>query len=269
MSDPVLEIRGLTARFDGSTALEDVSLEVREGELLAIVGPSGCGKSTLLNAVSGLLGSEAELRGDIVLADGFRLGYAFQKDALLPWFTALRNVEVGAEMRGLAREERRRVATDLLRMVHLEGGGHLYPGQLSGGMRQRVALARVLAYDPDLILLDEPFGALDAFTRMALQNELLAIWRRTRKTMILVTHDLPEALSLGTRLIVMRSRPGAVHLTLELDWPEDRSVEELRSTDEFLKKFSEVWEVLIAVGAAASGEAESTPAARDTVEIGT
>lgn len=254
MTSAILDIRDLTVRFGDRTVLDRVSFQVHRGELLAMVGPSGCGKSTLLNAISGLLSPNVSISGQIHLAEGVRLGYAFQKDALLPWYTALQNVEVGAEMRGVPKRERQRVARELLRLVHLEGFEHLYPSQLSGGMRHRAALARVLAYDPDLILLDEPFGALDAFTRMSLQEELLNIWRRTRKTMVLVTHDLAEALVLGTRVVVMSARPGRVHMVVEVDWPEQRSIERLRSSEAFLKKFRELWDVLIEVGAAAKAE---------------
>jgi NitT/TauT family transport system ATP-binding protein len=144
------------------------------------------------------------------------------------------------------------VAEELLALVHLSSAGDQYPGQLSGGMRQRVSLARALAYDPDLILLDEPFVALDAFTRMNLQDQLLDIWRKTRKTMIIVTHDPDEALALGTRLIVLDRNPGRVHDELAVDWPDDRTVETLRQSDEFLAKSKELWDVLLAVGASAT-----------------
>jgi NitT/TauT family transport system ATP-binding protein len=252
VTDALVHVDGLSIAFGGRQVIDGVSLEVARGELLAIVGPSGCGKSTLLNAISSLLPPEASVQGKIDLAPGARLGYVFQRDALLPWYTALRNVEIGAELRGLAAAERRAVAEELLALVHLSSAGDQYPGQLSGGMRQRVSLARALAYDPDLILLDEPFVALDAFTRMNLQDQLLDIWRKTRKTMIIVTHDPDEALALGTRLIVLDRNPGRVHDELAVDWPDDRTVETLRQSDEFLAKSKELWDVLLAVGASAT-----------------
>jgi NitT/TauT family transport system ATP-binding protein len=249
-----LTVRGLTVRFGDHTVVEDLSLEVEEGEFVALVGPSGCGKSTTLNAISGLLrpGDGTVVDGEVVVPDDVRLAYAFQKDALLPWSTARRNVEVGAELAGVPRGERPRIATELLEQVGLTGFEGRYPHQLSGGMRQRVALARVLAYDPDLILMDEPFGALDAFIRMNLQNQLLDVWSRTRTTMVLVTHDLTEALILGTRVVVLSPSPGRVHEVVDnSEWPEDRRSEEVRSSTEFLEKYKRLWETMIALGAAA------------------
>jgi NitT/TauT family transport system ATP-binding protein len=252
VTDALVHVDDLSISFQDRQVIDGISLDVARGELLAIVGPSGCGKSTLLNAISSLLPPEATVEGRIALAAGARLGYVFQRDALLPWYTALRNVEIGAELRGLGSAERRAVAEELLALVHLSSAGDQYPGQLSGGMRQRVSLARALAYDPDLILLDEPFVALDAFTRMNLQDQLLDIWRKTRKTMIIVTHDPDEALALGTRLIVLDRNPGRVHAELAVEWPDDRTVETLRQSDEFLAKSKELWDVLLTVGASAT-----------------
>jgi NitT/TauT family transport system ATP-binding protein len=252
-----LTVRDLTVRFGEQTVVEDLSLDVRPGEFVAMVGPSGCGKSTTLNAISGLLepGGDVAVTGDVEIPDGVRLAYAFQRDALLPWSTARRNVEVGAELAGVPKGERPRIATELLAQVGLEGFEGRYPAQLSGGMRQRVALARVLAYEPDLILMDEPFGALDAFIRMNLQNQLLDVWARTRKTMVLVTHDLAEALILGTRVVVLSPGPGRVHEVVDnSEWPEDRRSEELRSRPEFLEKYRTLWDTMMALGAAAQGE---------------
>jgi NitT/TauT family transport system ATP-binding protein len=249
-----LTVDGLTVRFGEHTVVEELSLEVEAGEFVALVGPSGCGKSTSLNAISGLLraGGDVTVEGEVVVPGDVRLAYAFQKDALLPWSTARRNVEVGAELAGVARGERPRMATELLAQVGLEGFEDSYPHQLSGGMRQRVALARVLAYEPDLILMDEPFGALDAFIRMNLQNQLLDVWRRTRKAMVLVTHDLTEALILGTRVVVLSPSPGRVHEVVDnSEWPEDRRSEEVRSSTEFLDKYKRLWETMISLGAAA------------------
>jgi NitT/TauT family transport system ATP-binding protein len=248
--DAAVSIEQLSVRFGDVVALQDISLAVQPGEFVAIVGPSGCGKTTLLNAISGLLPPEAAITGKIRLRAGTRLGYVFQKDALLPWFSALRNVEVGAELRGVARAERRRLALELLQAMGLEGFAGHYPHQLSGGMRHRVALARALAYDPDVVLLDEPFGALDAFTRLALEEQVLGIWRRTGKTMLLVTHDLAEALSLGKRIVVLTPRPGRIHAIVNVSWPEDLSLGELRTSEQFFARLRELWDLLLSLGAA-------------------
>jgi NitT/TauT family transport system ATP-binding protein len=256
-----LRVRGLTVRFGHQTVVEDLSLEVEPGAFVALVGPSGCGKSTTLNAVSGLLaaGPDVAVEGDVEVPDGVRLAYAFQKDALLPWSTARRNVAVGAELAGVPKAERGAIADELLGQVGLAGFEDRYPHQLSGGMRQRVALARVLAYEPDLILMDEPFGALDAFIRMNLQNQLLDVWRRTRKTMVLVTHDLTEALILGTRVIVLSPSPGRVHEVVDnTEWPEDRRSEEVRSSSAFLEKYKTLWETMVGLGAAGRTGEERT-----------
>ena len=258
--EPVLAIRDLTVRFGDHTVVERLSLDVHRGEFLALVGPSGCGKSTTLNAISGLLasGDAATIDGAVEIPHGVRLAYAFQRDALLPWFTARRNVEVGAELSGVAKVERGRLALELLEQVGLEGFEDRYPHQLSGGMRQRVALARVLAYGPDLILMDEPFGALDAFIRMNLQNQLLDVWARTRKTMVLVTHDLAEALILGTRVVVLSPSPGRIHEVVDnSEWAEDRRSERLRSAPEFLEKYRTLWDTMMALGAAGEREEEA------------
>jgi NitT/TauT family transport system ATP-binding protein len=244
-------VRRLGVSFGEQRAIEDLSLEVAPGELVVLVGPSGCGKSTLLNAISGLLvpGDGITLTGEVEVAGDVRLAYAFQQDALLPWSTARRNVEVGAELAGVPRRQRAEVAAKLLDQVGLGGFGDRYPHQLSGGMRQRVALARVLAYDPDVILLDEPFGALDAFTRMKLQNQLLDVWRTTRKTMVLVTHDLAEALILGTRLIMLGPAPGRIlDIVDNSEWPDERRSEDLRSSSQFLEKYRGLWEAMMATG---------------------
>jgi NitT/TauT family transport system ATP-binding protein len=252
VTETLVRVDDLSISFGDRQVIDGISLEVARGELLSMVGPSGCGKSTILNAISSLLPPEARVTGKIELAPGARMGYVFQRDALLPWFTARRNVEIGAELRGLPAKEQARVADELLALVHLAAAGDYYPAQMSGGMRQRVSLARALAYDPDLILLDEPFVALDAFTRMNLQDQLLEIWRQTKKTMIVVTHDPDEALALGTRLIVLDRNPGRIHDELALPWPDDRTVEGLRQSDDFLARSKELWDVLLSVGASAS-----------------
>lgn len=251
-----LTLRDLTVAFGDNLVVDCLSLDITKGEFITMVGPSGCGKSTTLNAISGLLPTNAETRvqGDVELRDDVRLAYAFQKDALLPWATARRNVEVGAELAGVPRQARAEKARALLHHVGLFDVEDRYPHQLSGGMRQRVALARALAYEPDLFLLDEPFGALDAFTRMDLQNKLLELWGETGMTMILVTHDLTEALVLGTKVIVLDAHPGRIHDVVDnTEWSYPRKAEEMRSSSEFLEKYRKLFDTLVQLSAGARG----------------
>jgi NitT/TauT family transport system ATP-binding protein len=210
-------------------ALRDVSLSVAEGEFCTIIGPSGCGKSTLLAMIGGL----AMPDHGRVLVDGApvngpdprRVATVFQDPGLFPWRTALENVEFGLEIRGMARSERRRIASDLLGPLGLRPFAEKYPRELSGGMRQRVAIARALALDTKIVLMDEPFGALDEQTRVLMGEWLLEIWRRTRKTVIFVTHSLQEAVSLSTRVAVMTARPGRIKMVLDLAMEYPRAIE--------------------------------------------
>ena len=226
-------------------ALKGVTLSIMAGEIVVMVGPSGCGKTTFLNSICGLLPENAELSGLLTVASGVRLGYMPQKDALLPWRTVLGNVEVGPEMRGVGKAERRERAEGLIELVGLSKFRNSYPHELSGGMRQRVSLARTLAYGPDVILMDEPFAALDAFNRTALQEELLRINDKTRLTVLLITHDLSEAIVLGDRVAVMTNSPGRVLDIYPVEFPEPRSATHLRGTDEFLHLFQKLWQVLM------------------------
>jgi NitT/TauT family transport system ATP-binding protein len=210
-------------------ALSDVSLGVSEGEFCTIIGPSGCGKSTLLAMVGGLAAPDA---GRILVEgaavdgpDPTRVATVFQDPGLFPWRTALENVEFGLELRGTPRAERRRVASDLLGPLGLRPFAARYPRELSGGMRQRVAIARALALDTRIVLMDEPFGALDEQTRALMGEWLLEIWRRTRKTVIFVTHSLQEAVALSTRVAVMTARPGRVKMVLDLPMDHPRAIE--------------------------------------------
>jgi sulfonate transport system ATP-binding protein len=205
------------------TALEDVSLDIAPGEVIAVVGASGCGKSTLLRIVAGLeLDHEGsvEVGGAPVRGPGLDRGVVFQEHRLLPWLTVERNVAFGVS--GLPAGERRRTVADHVALVGLRGFEHAYPHQLSGGMAQRVAIARALAPRPAVLLLDEPFGALDAFTRIQMQEELRRIWEVERTTLVLVTHDIDEALFLGDRVVVLGSRPGTVRKIVEVDLPRPR-----------------------------------------------
>ena len=210
-------------------ALHDVSLAVGAGEFCTLIGPSGCGKSTLLGMLGGLVAADSGR----VLVDGRpvtgpdprRVATVFQDAGLFPWRTALENVEFGLELQGVPRERRRTIATDLLGPLGLRDFAAKYPRELSGGMRQRVAIGRALAIDTPIILMDEPFGALDEQTRLLMGEWLLDIWRRTRKTVVFVTHSLHEALALSTRVVVMTARPGRVKSVLDLPLPYPRPMD--------------------------------------------
>jgi NitT/TauT family transport system ATP-binding protein len=223
-------------------ALEDVSLEVRTREFLALLGPSGCGKSTLLYLIGGFLPIETGkivLEGQPIPGPGPDRGIVFQHFALFPWKTVRANVLYGLERMGLAREERERRAQSFIDLVGLTGFEQSYPSQLSGGMKQRTAIARTLAVDPKILLMDEPFGALDAQTRHLMQTELLDIWRRTPKTVIFVTHDVQEAVYLADRVAVMTARPGRIKTIVDIDL--DKADAGLQKSKPFIDKVDEVW----------------------------
>jgi sulfonate transport system ATP-binding protein len=247
-----ISVDRLAVRFRaGLEVLRDVSFEVASGELVALVGPSGCGKSTVLNALAALLSpEEAAVTGRIAI-DGVEvrqgaarstpLGYVFQRDHLFPWRTVLQNVEAGLEIQGLGRAERREKAHGLLALVGLDGFEHYYPHQISGGMRQRASLVRTLAYDPPVILMDEPFAALDAHTRLLLQAELIRIWAAHRKTIVFVTHDIAEAVTLGERVLLFSRRPGTVTRVYHVPFPHPRDPFELHGTPEFAELQAGIW----------------------------
>ena len=202
------------------TALSDISFRVNEGEFLCIVGPSGCGKSTLLRMIAGLdrpSAGEIRFRGDIVTAPHPKISMVFQTFALLPWRTVLGNVEFGLEVQRCPKEERTAISLELLEMVGLKGSENLYPRQLSGGMKQRVGIARALAIDPEVVLMDEAFSAIDEFTAEALRAEVAEIHSETQKTFLLVTHNLPEAIELADRILVLSARPGKVKSIVPID----------------------------------------------------
>ena len=232
---------------DRFTALEDITLDVRPGEFLALVGPSGCGKSTLLDLLGGLT---APTSGRILL-DGRPIegpardrGIVFQQYALFPWRTAAQNVEFGLDIAGLKAKQRREIARHYLDLVGLTAFADRYPHELSGGMKQRVAIARSLAYDPEVLLMDEPFAALDAQTRETLQGELLRIWRATGKTIIFITHGIDEAVVLGQRVAVMTSRPGRIKHVVEIPEALRNETEDVRSLPEFGPVRHGVWSLL-------------------------
>ncbi len=243
-----VEVRGLSVRYASSrgtvTALEDVSLSVAAGEFCCIVGPSGCGKSTLLRVLAGLIPhTHGEVR---IRSDGQQrplTAMVFQDYALLPWRTVLDNVAFGPENRGVPREQRYRLAREILSKVGLAGFEHAYPHQLSGGMKQRVGIARALANDPEVLLMDEPLAALDAQTRNLMQEELLRIWAEFGKTVVYVTHAIDEAVLLGDRVVVMTARPGRVKAVVPVDLDRPRTLEQ-KGSARFAQLYNEVWQLL-------------------------
>ncbi|SDR24254.1 ABC transporter ATP-binding protein [Thermostaphylospora chromogena] len=246
-------VRGRDEPF---TALDGVDLDVREGEFLTLVGPSGCGKSTLLDLIAGLAppsAGEILIDGAPVTGPGLDRGVVFQQYALFPWRTALANVAFGLEAKpSVTKAERTERARHYLELVGLRGFEDRYPHELSGGMRQRVAIARSLAYDPDVLLMDEPFAALDAQTRESLQEELLRIWERTGKTIVFITHGIDEAVYLGRRVAVMTSRPGRIKEVVEVDF----AVREggLRADPRFGEYRHHIWALLREEVAAAQAD---------------
>jgi NitT/TauT family transport system ATP-binding protein len=215
-------------------ALEGVSLQVGTGEFLCIVGPSGCGKSTLLRVLGGLArptSGEVYLGGELLTVPRRQIGFVFQKANLMPWRTVLRNVTLPLEIKGLKAEEAGQQARELLKLVGLEGFEDAYPHELSGGMEQRVAIARALVHDPAILFLDEPFGSLDALTRERMNLELLRIWRARRKTVVMVTHSIQEAIFLADRILVMSSRPGRIEATVAVPLSRPRLLEMLYSVE--------------------------------------
>jgi NitT/TauT family transport system ATP-binding protein len=220
---PAVRIDGVSKRYPtGVLALDDVDLTVAAGEFVCLVGASGCGKSTLLNLIAGV---DSPTSGSVSTPGG-RPTLLFQEAALLPWLTASENIELALRLRGVKKAaERRDRASELLELVHLRGMGARRPHELSGGMRQRVALARALAQEPDILLMDEPFGALDAMTRDLLHDELERIWSETRKTIVFVTHNVREAARLGDRIVLLTSRPGRVAVEFPVDIARPRRIE--------------------------------------------
>ncbi len=229
---PKIAVRGVSKRFgdeaDGFLALRDIGLEVREGEFLSIVGESGCGKTTLLRIIAGLIApsvGEVSIDGHTVAKPRRDVGFVFQRSVLLEWRTVLENVLLPAEIHGQDRAAYVGEARDRLKLVGLEGFERRYPRQLSGGMQQRVALARALLLKPAILLMDEPFGALDAITREQLNLELLTIWEGRRITVVFITHDIPEAVFLSDRVVLMSRGPGAVRQVFPVALPRPRALE--------------------------------------------
>lgn len=224
-------------------ALNGVSLDIMENEFICVVGPSGCGKSTLLNIIAGL--SEATsgtiyCDGKEVTGTGTERGVVFQQYALFPWMTVKKNVEFGLKLQGKSREEASEIAMKYLKMVDLQDFANHYPKELSGGMKQRVAIARAYAVNPSVLLMDEPFGALDAQTRTQLQSELLETWQKERKTCFFITHDVDEAIILAQKVIIMSARPGRIKEIVDIDIPYPRN-QETKMTKEFLDLKNHIW----------------------------
>jgi NitT/TauT family transport system ATP-binding protein len=227
----MIEIESVSKRFDVDAgeviALSDTTGRIAEGEFVCLLGPSGCGKSTLLNIVAGLIpasGGTIRINGKAVTGPGPDRAFVFQDYALFPWMTVAENVEFGLEARGVMPEQRREVSRELLQVVGLTQFGDKYPHHLSGGMKQRVSIARALAVDPQVLLMDEPFGALDAQTRFVMQEELLRIWRTYKKTVLFVTHSIDEALFLADRILVMTARPGRVKAEIKVEQERPRDL---------------------------------------------
>ena len=247
-SAPVaISVEAVSKAFGAVQALVDVDVRVRAGEFVAVIGPSGCGKTTLLKIVAGLLRPD---RGRVRVGDrevtgpGRESSVVFQDFALLPWATVQGNVEFGLLLRGIEPGPRAERARRAIAKVGLEGFEEAYPAQLSGGMQQRVGLARALAVNPRVLLLDEPFASIDEQTRRLFQDDLLRVWSEERKTVVLVTHSMEEAIYLSDRVIVLSPRPGRVHQTLEVPLPRPREETDVRATAEFARLVDGLWKIL-------------------------
>lgn len=243
-----LEISNLKAEYyaknQRTVALENVDLKVEDGEFVSVIGPSGCGKSTLLKVVSGLLkptAGTARIDGQPIREIPGQVGMVFQNDALLPWKTVADNIRLPLVIKGLSKAEQEGEIKRLLQMVGLEGFGNYLPKQLSGGMKKRVALARTFAYDPDIYLMDEPFGPLDAQTRVKIGEEFLHIWERVGKSVLFITHDIEEAIALSDRVIVMSARPGRIKAEFKVNLERPRPFYDIRFDPVFKELQKEIW----------------------------
>jgi NitT/TauT family transport system ATP-binding protein len=247
----VIELRGLHKTFDRGSepveAVRDIDLTVASGSIVSLIGPSGCGKSTLLHMIAGLYepsSGDVIYGGRAVESVNTAVGYMTQKDTLFPWRTVRDNVALPFELAGKPKADRHREAADILSRVGLDGFETRYPSELSGGMRKRTALARMLIYRPETFLLDEPFGALDAQLKLAMHDLLLRLWNEDKQTILLVTHDLGEAIALSDRVIVLTRRPSRIILDQEVDLPRPRDVVNVRFTQRFKEIYDKLWDRL-------------------------
>ena len=241
--------KGFFANGREVVAVDDASFRINDGEFVALLGPSGCGKSTILNMVATLIPPS----GGSIQVDGMpvtfgkpvrHVGYVFQKDTLFPWRTVEDNIGYSLELAGVPVGERRRRVAEAIHQAGLDGFARFYPASLSGGMRQRVSLMRTLISNPEVLLMDEPFGALDTHTKLDMHSVLLSLWERERQTVLFVTHDLGEALTLADRIILMSARPGRVKADFKVDFPRPRDAVKLRETPQYAELFSKVWHSL-------------------------
>lgn len=242
-----VSVSGVVHKFADLEVISSLDLDVAEGEFVSIVGPSGCGKTTLLNIIAGLVPlqtGEVSISGTKPSEGRHDVAYMLARDSLLPWKRALENAEFGARIRGIDPKLRRAKAQSLLKSVGLEAFEDKYPKELSHGMRQRVALARTFCLDAPLLLMDEPFGALDAQTKLQLEEVLLSLWNGERRTVLFITHDLSEAIALSDRVIVMRARPGKIIADIKIDLPRPRSVRKLQSSPRYHELYTDVWSKL-------------------------
>jgi len=255
MSTPALLLERVTCAFasrerqgDRYTAVKDTSLSVRVGEFVSVVGPTGCGKSTLLNVAAGLLepsSGDVRVLGEPLSGINRRSGYMFQAESLMPWRNALDNVIAGLQFAGVPRAEAETRAREWLARVGLSGFEQRYPHELSGGMRKRVALAQMLILDPEILLMDEPFSALDVQTRQLMENELLDLWSADRKSVLFITHDLEEAIALSDRVVVLSAGPATRPIgEFTIDLPRPRDVNEIRLTPRFVELHTQIWHAM-------------------------
>lgn len=242
----MIDVSNVTISFEEENQthviLDDVSLNIEKGEFICLLGPSGCGKSTLLNAMAGFLkptSGEIKIENQIVQKPSMKYVTIFQNYGLLPWRTVQKNVELGLETQKYSKEKKAKIASYYLKMVGLEHAAKKRPAQLSGGMQQRVAIARALAVEPDILFMDEPFGALDAITRMKLQTDILEIAQDTKKTVVFVTHDIEEAVFLADRIVIMSANPGRIKALLTVQLPKHRD----RTSNDFLMIRDKVYEI--------------------------
>jgi NitT/TauT family transport system ATP-binding protein len=265
---PALEVRNVSKTFhppDGSAvkALDDVSLSVDAGEFVSVIGPSGCGKSTLFNIVGGLLRDfegEVRVNGERINGPHPQVGIVFQEESTFPWRSGLRNVELPLEIAGVPKAEREARARELIRLVGLQGFEHRRPSELSGGMKQRLAIARTLASQPRIMLMDEPFGSLDEQTRLLLGDKILQIWRSIEQTTLLITHNITEAVQMSDRVCAMTFRPARVKQFITIDLPRPRTPEVIES-DAFGHYVAKIWRELRSEASRGMAEAEYQAAA--------